>query len=105
MERWWPGSRPKHKLGLAGRKSQKPIPFLGFSLNDRFLGNRHTFRLAPWRASVHIDRSHSPRLTQVTFKRHFGALKTQSLVLLRLTSSSTRQTSQKKFNRRPVTPT
>lgn len=52
MERWWRGSRPKHKLGLAGRKSQEPIPFLGFSLNDRFLGNRHTFRLAPWRASV-----------------------------------------------------
>jgi hypothetical protein len=44
----------------------------------------------------HIDRSHSPRLTQVTFKRFFGALKTQSLVLLRLTSWSTRQTSQKK---------
>ena len=39
MERWWRGSRPKHKLGLAGRKSQEPIPFLGFSLNDRFLGN------------------------------------------------------------------
>src|SRR5271157_5514415 len=52
-----------------------------------------------------IDRSHSRRLTHVTLKRYFGALKTQALVLLRLTSSSTRQTSQKKFNRRPVTPT
>src|SRR5205807_2331066 len=47
----------------------------------------------------HIDRSHSPRLTQVSFKRHFGAFKTQALVLLRLRSSSTLCTSRNLHSR------
>jgi hypothetical protein len=58
---------------------------------------------ASWRN--HIDRSSSPRLFRVTFKRQFGALATQALVLLRLTTSTTRRTNQKKVHRRPVTPT
>jgi len=46
------------------------------------------------RALVLIDRSHSAPINPTSFERHFGALQTQALVLSRLTSSTTRQTSQ-----------